>query len=136
MTSDSYFTGEPPEDVNNIIYYVYTFYGFSYLVVFNSCLSTLQFFIDKLPDYHPSFDISFGFDFFLIFALICVVAKGHLISFKVKQNLMNLLNIPLVIALPIVCQYFDNQATRYYCFLAILITIGVLNAFPQGSVYG
>jgi hypothetical protein len=89
-----------------------------------------------MPDYHPSFDITFGFNLFIIFMLLLVVAKGHLLPFRVKWNLMCLAIIPFVIALPICCEYIKDQDIRYYTFLLILTSIGVLSAFPSGSLFG
>jgi hypothetical protein len=51
--SDGTATPSSPKDRGNIIYWVYVLYGFSVLSIFNSILSTLDFFINSMPSYNP-----------------------------------------------------------------------------------
>ena len=91
VAHDSILDARVPKDEGNIIYYIYLLYGFSLLVVFNSILSTLTYFINQMPGYSPSFVVSFGFNLLVMLMLVFIMVRGHLIAFKVKNNLMLLL---------------------------------------------
>lgn len=123
------FFSRVPKDKGNVIYYVYIVYGFSCLILFNSVLSTLQFFIDAMPDYNPSFVVSFGFNLFVLLMLVVVMFKGRNISFRVKNNLMSFISVPLAIALPLLAELIKEQSTRYVLFLVLLMLIGIFNSF-------
>ena len=111
------------------MYYVYLMYGWSCLVLFNAVLSTLDFFIKSMPDYSPEFMVSFGFNLFVLLMLLIIIVKGHKLPFEVKNNLMNVLSVPLAIVLPLVCYHASSQKVRYTAFILILMLIGLINSF-------
>lgn len=65
-----------------------------------------------------------------------IMLKGHKISFRIKNNLMTLISIPLALALPLLSQFIDSEKTRFALFIVNLMLIGMVNSFQQASVYG
>ena len=78
-------------------------YGFSALSVFNTVLSTLDYFIKVMPGYRPDFVCSFGVSVLAIFSTMVVILYAHKIRFPLKNNLVILIRIPFTIAIPIFC---------------------------------
>lgn len=76
-----------PVDLNNTVYWIYVLYGFSVLAIFNSILSTLDYFINSMPDYSPEFVVDLGLNIFVTISAVFVIVYGHLLSFEVKNNL-------------------------------------------------
>ena len=100
--SDTYLLlGPPPTEGKRILYWIYVMYGFAMLIIFNAVLSTLDYFIKSMPNHKPSFFVSFGFNLLVMLFLGVVILKGHLIPFKIKNNFMMFLSIPLALALPL-----------------------------------
>ena len=84
-------TDEPLKDKYNILFMVYMLYGFAALSVFNSVLSTLDYFIRVMPGYRPDFVCTFGLSVLAIFSILAVILYAHKIKFPLKNNLVTLI---------------------------------------------
>jgi hypothetical protein len=110
-------------------------YGFSVLSIFNSILSTLDYFINSMPSYNPSFILDLGLNLFVAFTGLFVIVYGYVLSFEVKNNVCILMQIPLTLALPLACKFFDNENVIFVVFLICLMLLGSVNSLQLGSVY-
>lgn len=82
-----------------------------------------------MPNNHPTYFVSFGFNSFVIIFLAYVILYGHKLKFAFKNNLMIFLSIPLTIGLPLICEFSDTEQNKFYGFLVMLIGIGAVNSF-------
>lgn len=117
------------------MYYVYTLYGFSALAIFNSVLSTLDFFIERMPNNDPNFVVSFSVTIFQIITLIFIMVYGHKVSYFCMNHGACLVQIPLTLGLPILTQTLAEERMRFIAFNVLLMAIGGVNAFQQASLY-
>ena len=122
-------------DLKNTMYWVYVLYGFSVLAIFNSILSTLDYFEKSMPDYSPEFVVDLGLNIFVTISAIFVIVYGHLLTFEVKNNFMILVQIPFTLALPLACKFIEDEKTMYIVFIASLMLLGIVNSLQLGSVY-
>ena len=111
-------------------------YGFAMLIIFNSVLSTIDYFIKSMPDYQPSFFVSFGFNLLVMVFLGIVILRGYKLPFAVKNNLMMFVSIPLALLMPLTSEYVEKQSQKFTLFVLLLVVIGMVNSFQQGSLYG
>ena len=111
------------------MYWVFTVYGFSVLAIFNSILSTLDYFIERMPDYNPNFFISFGLNIFVCFLTMFIIVYGHKLQYFCKNHFACLLQIPLTLGLPILPHVISDEKTRFIAFVLDLMTLGCVNAF-------
>lgn len=118
------------------MYWVYTMYGFSVLAIFNSILSTLDFFMERMKNYNPSFFISFGLNMFVCLLMIFIMVYGHKLNYFCKNHAACFLQIPLTLGLPIFPQIIEDEKTRFIVFVVDLMTLGSVNAFQLASMYG
>jgi hypothetical protein len=95
-------------DKGNVVYWIYVLYGFSVLSIFNSILSTLDFFIESMPDYNPQFILDLGLNLFVTISALFVIVYGYLLRFEIKNNLIILLQIPFTLGLPLICNYVED----------------------------
>ena len=115
---------ETPIDKNSTIYKIYVVYGLAMLLVFNTIYASLFFFIKSMPNYSPSFFLNFGLNILIIVTVLIVFKYGHFVSFKLRNNFMMLVLIPLTIGLPLGCHLFqEDEAFKF--FLTSLFLIGV-----------
>ena len=124
-----------PEDDRNVVYWCYVLYGFSVLAIFNSILSTLDYFINSMPSYNPSFLLDLGLNLFVAITGLFVIVYGYILSFEVKNNMMIIMQIPFTLALPLACKLLDNETTIFVVFLLCLMLLGSVNSLQLGSVY-
>jgi hypothetical protein len=89
-----------------------------------------------MKDYQPAFILSFGLNLFVVVFLSLAMLRGYLVSFKIKNNLMIFLLIPITLMIPFSAQYELSETTKYYTFVGLLCLVGIFNAFSQGSIYG
>ena len=115
-------------DLKNTMYWVYVLYGFSVLAIFNSILSTLDYFEKSMPDYSPEFVVDLGLNIFVTISAIFVIVYGHLLTFEVKNNFMILVQIPFTLALPLACKFIEDEKTMYIVFIASLMLLGIVNS--------
>lgn len=108
------------------MYWVYVAYGFSSLAMYNTLLSTIDFFIKQMPDHNPSFFLGIGFNLLVVFIAVFVMVYGHHLSFTFKNNISILIQIPFSIALPFTCTYFQNTDSRFIAFIFIMMALGAV----------
>ena len=80
--------------------------------------------------------VGFGFNLLVMVMLVVIMVKGHLISFRVKNNLTMFLQIIFALALPIICENAESASLKFYVYIGCLFIVGFLNSFQQGSLYG
>lgn len=117
------------------MYWIYVLYGFSVLAIFNSILSTLDYFKKSMPDYSPEFVVDLGLNIFVTISAIFVIVYGHLLSFEVKNNFMIIVQIPFTLALPLACKLIESEKIMFIVFIASLMLLGIVNSLQLGSVY-
>ena len=110
------------------MYWIYVFYGFSGLGVFSTVVSSLDYLIQEMPGHSPSFFVGIALNLFVGIMQVFVIVYGHLVHFKIKNNLMILIQIPMTLLVPLGCVYFDTPDARFYCFAALMVSIGAVNS--------
>jgi len=110
------------------MYWVYVAYGFSSLAMYNTLLSTIDFFIKQMPDHNPSFFLGLGFNLLVGFTAVFVMVYGHYLAFTFKNNISILIQIPFSIALPLSSNFLKNANSRFIAFIFIMMALGAVNS--------
>ena len=122
-----------PKD-DGTVYKVYIIYGINFLLMFNTVLSSLQYFIDTLPDYRPNFILGWFINISIMATMIIISKYGHKISFIIKVNFMSLMSIVVLMALVQSQHVIQNEAIRFWTYVFFLMLIGVILAIMQSAV--
>jgi len=115
-----------PADKNNIMKAIYTFYGFSAMSMYNTILSTLDFYIARMPGYNPDFVFSFVLTVLVIFCAFFVILYSYKLNFYVKNNLVILLEIPITLGLPLLNEYVGTSKGRFISFIIVNMLISAV----------
>ena len=118
-----------------VIYWVYVLYGFSSLAAFNVVLSTLAFFVKKMPGYSPDFFVGFFWSVLMVFSSLLVVIYGYKLTWGFKNNVVILWLVPICLCLPIFSEYMPSSASKFGAYSVLLITISVSNSLQICSIY-
>ena len=120
---------------SNRMYWVYVIYGFSVLSNFNAILSTLDFLIKAMPGHNPAFYVGFGMQLFVCVSMIFVIVYGHLFPFYLKNNLMILIQIPILLMIPLGTKIFESSDDRFACYVTSMLLLGLFMSWTNCSVY-
>ena len=107
---------------------VFVVYGFSVLAIFNCILSTLDYFIEQMPGYNPSFWVGLGLNLFVCVAMIFVLVYGHHLYYSFKNHISILLQIPLTLSLPLTAYYLEDVHTRFVVYVLKMMILGGVNS--------
>lgn len=116
--------------------WVFVVYGFSALAIFNCILSSLDFFIEQMPDYNPSFWVGLGLNLFVCVAMVFVLIYGHKLNYSFKNHGAILIQIPLTLSLPLSAQYFEDVKTRFLLYVFNMMILGAVNSLQLAAIYG
>jgi hypothetical protein len=70
-----------PEDKGNVVYLLMTFFGLSTLLPWNAVLNSLDFFDEKMHDYHPASVFGFAVNGLVIFTSVWTMVYGNKMSY-------------------------------------------------------
>ena len=127
---------EPEVPESRTMYLVFVAYGFSALAIFNTILSTLDFFIAQMPGYNPSFWVGLGLNLFVSITMIFVLVYGHLLSYGFKNHVAILLQIPLTLSLPLGAYYIEVGEGRFLAYVFNMMILGAVNSLQLTGIYG
>ena len=130
-----WYSPAPPEDKNNLVYYIFVLFGIGNLLPWNAVLTALDFFIQYFPGYKPDFVFgltincpNFVFNFLGIFYARYISLKTRIIS--------GFLGIfCLTISMPFVTRYVEED-TAWIIMLIIIVIYGISSSFAGGAVFG
>ena len=118
-----------PEDKNNLIYFSVMLYGVAMLAPWNAVLSTMNFYIQELPDTNIDFMIAFAMNGIMIFVVLACVffTKDKLAYRYVRVNLVFLITAFVMVSIPIIVRKSAESSTSfgYWTTLILLTAIGM-----------
>jgi hypothetical protein len=118
------------------MYWTYVVYGIAVLGAYNCILSSLDYFIEQMPGYNPSFWVGLGLNFMVCFAMSFVMVYGGLCSFSCRNHVMQLLQVPLTLSLPIFANFLKTPKHRFIAYVINMNVIGGVNSVQNASLYG
>jgi len=125
---------QPPEDKNNISYYLMILFGIASLLPWNAVLNSLDFFNTKMPEYHPASVFGFAVNGLLIFTSIWTMIYGNKYSFVLRISGGNLVVAVLMIALPLITNALSS-GQAFAADISILLIFGVFGGIVQSSTF-